>query len=340
MKKCLIFTDSLSKNAGGVGTVLNTLWRNKEYRFNKFLYDASAKIVYDNNNQTVIVNSHSVLLKYKPEVIHVHGMWNKHLLLLIYYKILNKDVKLILTPHGMLSAWALSRGRFKKLIYIFLIKYCIRKLSFQALNDDEVNEIRIHFPYSEIHIIGNPVAAKKLNNVNKNAYDFLSIGRICEQKNSLEFCKLYNKIEKYFKDLPEIKFYGWSEDPKYFSEFKRQVSMSSKINYMGSLVPEDVQEVLSKSKFFIIYSNFEGFPMSCIEALVNGCIVIGNSTSGLSGLRNNKNVKILDGNLEDFIMSLRDIKKSNLVFNHNDKSLDEFKIEHIVTKLNKMYGSA
>jgi len=337
MRKCLIITNSLSKNAGGVGSVLNLLWEYKTFRNNKLLYNESEKSLFVDKLVTEPISLDTVLSMYKPEVIHIHGMWDKNILNLLRYKIKYKRVKFIITPHGMLSDWALKRGMLKKLFYIFVIKVFIKKLCFQALNYEEKKDIEKYFLGKNIFVVGNPAVTVPSVIKKKNEYEFVSIGRICEQKNSLEFCEKYNKISNEYTDLPKIRFYGWSENNKYFEAFKKQIDISSRLEYKGSLKHKEVPTILLKSRMFIIFSNFEGFPMSCIEALGNQCIVIGNKTSGLSGLEKSSNVKIINGKIEDFIMALKDFQKSKLVFDENDNSLEEYKVKNITMKLNDMY---
>ena len=56
------------------------------------------------------------------------------------------------------------------------------------------------------------------------------------------------------------------------------------IDFVGKLYHEQVQDYLSASKFFISMNSLEPFGIVFIEAIVNGCNVITQSTSGATAV--------------------------------------------------------
>lgn len=93
--------------------------------------------------------------------------------------------------------------------------------------------------------------------LNETPFTVVTLGRITEQKNPFRF----NKIALHFENSSEIKFV-WIGD----GNLKQQLT-SSNIEITGWLKVDEVLERLYKSDVYLSTSDWEGMPLSVIEAM-------------------------------------------------------------------------
>ena len=339
-KNILVVTASMSKRAGGVGTVNQMLWQSLKYIGNIFLYELDTKILSNLNSTLKQKSFYNVIKTVKPTVIHFHGMWNPQLLFALIVLLFSNKIRLIITPHGMLNEWALKKKSLKKNMFILLMKFLRKKYSFQALTKSEKTNISKYFPNAKISIIGNPVDSSWKNGARNSSQPtgVVSLGRLGEQKNSLELCDAILRLESKNFDLFQLSIFGWSDSKEYLEQFSTKADNSKSISYRGELNRHEVLATLSQYKFFLIFSNFEGFPMTVLEALTAGCVVIGNDTSGLDDISASNNVHVIPGNLDKFLAGAVSIVNAGHEYDEVDKILDEYTPQRICSKLLKVYG--
>ena len=332
----LIVIRSLEMESGGVSAVVRILWphlKKKEI----FLCETAFSRVTNVISTKKYKSFYNLLKETSPKNVHFHGMWNLNLLLTYFFF---KKINIIVTPHGMLSKWALKQNPIRKKLFLIFLGLIDRVITFQALTKNEAEDIRSIFYESKIHVIGNPISINKvaINKTAQHRSGIISIGRICEQKNSLEFLSTLKILESSKQWETPIDFYGWSSNKNYLKKFKFKIKESKTSNYKGKVRFDNVINVLKKYKYFIIYSNFEGFPMAAIEALSAGCIVIGNHSSGLEDIRTNRNVHIISGNMHKYLTGLRKLIIKDLNYVHDNLGIINFTPSKISSKLKKLYG--
>ena len=99
-------------------------------------------------------------------------------------------------------------------------------------------------------------------------------GRIIQhQKLIFDFVQVAEKLNDY-RDLIELVFVGDGPD---FDEFQNQMDPyvnSGLVDLMGRIKPERISEVLLSSHVFALTSEFEGLPLSMLEALSAGLVPV------------------------------------------------------------------
>ncbi|MGL4951571.1 MAG: glycosyltransferase [Mycoplasma sp.] len=91
--------------------------------------------------------------------------------------------------------------------------------------------------------------------------NFLYLGRICnQQKNIKKLVKLFDNNKS------KLDLYG--------SGNEKIMNNTSNCTFFGKVDSNSVKEILKKHKFLVIYSKFEGFPFTIVEALSHGLPII------------------------------------------------------------------
>lgn len=124
-------------------------------------------------------------------------------------------------------------------------------------------------------IIFNPIKNEFVNVENKNIEKLentiITVGRLVEQKNQKmlidAFSKVVSKHEGYI-----LKIFGDGPLKEILEKQIEELNLKEKVILCG--VTDDIKTELSKSKIFVLSSNYEGMPNALIEAMAMGCAVI------------------------------------------------------------------
>jgi glycosyltransferase involved in cell wall biosynthesis len=215
-----------------------------------------------------------ILKKYKPDALHIHGMWRPiQFLFILHCSFLN--IPVLIQPHGMLLPAALKSRSFLsfifKLICIYLFYKLFARLTFIAVTKEEKEFINKYFSSSTVFIIKNPfkipsVVLKKISN------KFVYFGRYNRHKNLKEFIQAYmlaNTSGKWTLDI-----YGIDDDPLYKAELINLVNTNnynSKIRFMKPVFNIKKKfQIISNSSCNVLMSKSEVLSLSVLEAFSKG----------------------------------------------------------------------
>ena len=120
---------------------------------------------------------------------------------------------------------------------------------------------------------------------NSNTNVFTIVARCNLQKNIPRLIRCFNKLSDNDYNFVLLVI-GNGYDSDSFSVIKK--TACGRIHFLGER--HDVADYLSNSDFFTLSSDFEGMPITLIEALACGCIPVGTPVSGFNDvIENGKN---------------------------------------------------
>jgi len=148
----------------------------------------------------------------------------------------------------------------------------------------------------------------------KDKYLIITVGRLAKQKNPFFAMDV-------FKQVVEVNYnaeYWWVGDgplQQQVCEYAEKIGISSKVKFLGSRT--DVDELYQAADCFFLPSNFEGLPVTCIEAQANGLPCIVSDTISK---------EIVYTDLVEFVEidSLEKWKKALLAVNLSKRTRDEY----------------
>ena len=204
----------------------------------------------------------------EDNIIHSHGLW-LYTNIVPYFIKQKKDVKLVLSPRGTLSQWALNKSKIKKKIVYNLMfqKKALKSIDcFHATSKIEYDEIR-NFGYRQpVAIIPNGIEKQKIIYNKSNHVSFF--GRINDKK-GIEllinaFSDVSNKLDF------GLKIFGIKEDENYYNKIKKMIKNNSRIKLMDPVYGEDKIKSYQESIFTLMPSFSENFGNIVLESLING----------------------------------------------------------------------
>lgn len=119
---------------------------------------------------------------------------------------------------------------------------------------------------------------------------------------------------------------------------------NSRIEWVGQVAYEKLHELYKQMDIVWVPSRSEGFGLSAIEAMAQGCVVIASDTGGLREVVNDSNDGILfhTGNADDMaektIELLNTPEKMQLLRDNALKKINQFRFEHYSGIINSLYS--
>lgn len=248
------------------------------------------------------------------DIIQLHGIWmfpSAAVSLKSYFS----NIPFIISPHGMLDPWILSRGVFKKAIAkLFYENRNWRAASaFRALNKSEADSIHRAIPHAKnIFTIPNGVGVvpvhelhemdRERERVGRRIFTFL--GRIHEKKAVLELVEAWKVIsDRKKRDDIELRIAGWG-DSEYVSLIQSASAGCSSISFVGPVFGDAKHRLLSQSTDFVLPSHSEGLPVAVLEACSYGLLPLISHQCNLPDLFE-KNIALLaEPNIEAIVNSI------------------------------------
>lgn len=116
----------------------------------------------------------------------------------------------------------------------------------------------------------------------QNDQIILSVGRLVEQKQPILLLEIFSFIEKNVKNVTLV----IAGEGELLNEMKRIIKTNNikKVRFLGNVTYKDMPDLYSCSDYFIITSNYEGQPLTLLEAMSTGLRCIVSEITNLSSI--------------------------------------------------------
>jgi len=211
------------------------------------------------------------LVATNPDVVHVHGLWMYPSVAAIRWSRGTKPY--IVSPHGMLDAWALNNSREKKRVCAILYenRHLRDAACIHALNRAEAAAIRGYGLTNPICVIPNGVELPTDQGVRrvKPIRRLLYLGRLHAKKGLSRLIEAWSIVNTKGSSAEwRLTIAGWDQNGH-----RRELEMlaarnlvSANIDFIGPQFDEDKASCFREASAFILPSVSEGLPMTVLEA--------------------------------------------------------------------------
>ena len=288
---------SVSDASGGVGLVMKelahhiSLTKNINFRLSTLDSDQDSEKIFETVRQyktfgPKIIGWSPTLIEastknFEIDLVHQHGVW---MAVSIYGTQLKSRLEkpYIISPHGMMDPWILSRSKLKKLLakIVYEDKSWKTCSAFHALNLNEADSINKLVKNKVIYTIPNGIFVSEDNRPTlekkSDIPKILFIGRLHEKKNIFSLIDACCAIsESDFRKNPfELVVAGWG-DPSSEKTIREMVGLSQgRVRFVGSVFGEQKENLFKECDYFILPSFSEGLPMAVLEAWSYGLVVV------------------------------------------------------------------
>ena len=163
-----------------------------------------------------------------------------------------------------------------------------------------------------------------LRDFNKTRKTVLTIARISAQKNLDIFLETA-------KRLPQYDFVWLGGSPKYsVEELYKVYSVPENVKLCGD-VP-NASNYINICDLFVLFSNFEGLPMTIIEAMSQKKAIVASNVGGICELVDSSNGKLIENMVEDAVQAVESVLENDdlrcqMGQNSYEKYLSNFTLE-------------
>lgn len=118
-----------------------------------------------------------------------------------------------------------------------------------------------------VNPVTNDLSKLKLNNKESSRdFNFVAIGRLCEQKNHMMMIKSFKDVIKHH-DNARLLIYGDGPDKDAIQSFIIENQLEKHVKLLGI---KNIDEIYKNASAFLMSSNYEGYPNALVEALCIG----------------------------------------------------------------------
>jgi glycosyltransferase involved in cell wall biosynthesis len=221
------------------------------------------------------------------EVIHNHGLW---MMPNVYpeWAIRGTACRLVMSPRGMLSAWALQQSVWKKRLMWFLGQERLLRIAhcLHATSEIEYHDIRSAGLRAPVAIIANGVDIPAESSRSAGGpRRLLFLSRVNPKKGIDVLLHAWQRLEPRFPEW-ELHIVGASDPPGYQGEVE-QLARSlgvSRVCFPGPAFGPDKTRQYQQADLFVLPTYSENFGLAVAEALAHGLPAIVTKGAPWSGL--------------------------------------------------------
>lgn len=247
---------------------------------------------YNSSTRISLTRMSQLIRSAKADIVFVNGLftvWSFAAMWLFRWGKLG-NLRLILSPRGMLQKGALLSSAFKKKIYFLVCRFfrLFNGLEWHATNLVEQQDIISHFGSVKITVADN-IPKKPRGSINvpsKRAGELtlVYLSLISEKKNLLLLLESMSKL----RENISLDIYGPVKDEVYWRKCLdtiRNLPSNIRAVYRGEVNPEDVQSTLEEYHAFISLTKGENFGHALYESLSVGRPIMTSYYTPWTGLR-------------------------------------------------------
>ena len=225
----------------------------------------------------------SIIRKIRPDLVHCHSS-KAGIIGRVVAKICN--VPAIFTAHG----WAFTEGVSEKKRWIYkyieslMAKYVKKIICVSKYDYNLACAVMPSQCVEKLLVMHNGVPDlkeyKKSDSINDNYLRLVMVARFCPPKQQIQIIAAVNELAEVYPDIM-LKLTLIGDGPEYeiVQQYAKVVKHSKAIEFLGA--KDNVVELLFEHHVFILISDWEGLPLSILEAMRQGLPVIASDVGGI-----------------------------------------------------------
>lgn len=278
---------------------------------------------------------------FSPDVIHMHKSRMHYFLLPM---LLSKVCVRIYTVHSLASND--TRNRWLQKLMSFSFRRChVQPVAISDICRDSIVEL-YHLESAGIPCIYNGIDIERFQNPRerkapeKGKMKFVSVGRLSFEKN---YSLLIRSAVQIHSQWPEVEFYVLGDGPLR-SDLEEQIEVHNTKGYfhlLGNIT--DVPSHLWNADAFLMTSDYEGLPMTVLEAIAAGLPIVSTKAGGIADVvRDGQNGFLVEcGDESGFVNAVNKLCRSPELCAEFSKASNElsgqYSMEHMAQQYLRLY---
>ena len=296
-----------------------------------------------------------------PDIVHIHALWSPFLHRIQHWAE-TKNIPIVISPHGMLTPWALNQKKIKKMIAMVCYQYGDLKRAslFHATAQSEIDDLRrlkLTNPFCIAPLgVGFPEDDKLKKNSGKRPpkkRTLLFLSRVHPKKGLIHLVDAWVQIKQRRSDDIETKMTeGWQvvvagpsevNHTKEVMAYVREKGVTEDFQMLGAVYGHAKDELYKNADIFVLPSFSENFGSVVIEALAWGCPVITTKGTPWQELETHQCGKWIDIGVEPLTLALKEMmglsERERKKMGQNGRNLVErqYSWESVADKIRNAY---
>ncbi len=228
----------------------------------------------------------TALRESRPDLVHAHGLWMYPSVASLGWS-RRSGAPRVVSPHGMLDAWAIRNSRWKKIVAGWLYEHAHLRgaACLHALCDAEAHAIRAYGLDNPVCVIPNGVdlppdgsapSVTWSGQVPEGAKVLLYLGRLHPKKGLVNLLRAWAGLRGAAASDWRLVLAGWGERG-HEGELKRlagELVIEDRVHFVGPQFGQAKDAALRDSHAVVLPSVSEGLPMVVLEAWAYGLPVV------------------------------------------------------------------
>lgn len=297
--------------------VLNNISVTKKFSLNKVDYVFYKRKLFWKFNKPFAY--HSIISKYSPDYILVHGLRYGIYNFILKYVLLKKPV-IVVQVHG----YAPAPKSFKKMLYKWINKYTDGYFFTGKMNAQQWVDSGIFKKDKIFEIMEGSTSFKFNPELKRKPLSFIWVGRLDRNKDPVTILKAFTV---FLTDAPNARLTMVYNSFELLDEVKSVILSNDKlqesVKLMGELQHSDLELLYNKHQYFVLGSHFEGSGYALVEAMSCGCVPVVTRIPSFEFMTNKGTCALLfsPGNVEELI----EVLINTLSINYKDMQLKVLK---------------
>lgn len=284
------------------------------------------------------------------DVVHIHALWSP--ILAKVAKMAKKSgVKVVWSPHGMLTPWAMANKRLKKFIgwWGFQRRALMNAEALHVTAQSEVADVRRMGLKNPVFVapLGVAVAedASGHKNANRPVRTLLFVSRVQRKKGLPYLLHAWAKLPESLRCTWRMVIAGPDQD-NHTSELctlASQLGISEEVFFLGPVFGEDKDKLYREADLFVLPTHSENFGSVVIESLAAGTPVICTKGAPWAELESHRCGWWIDIGVDPLLialkesMSLIDDERAHLGQNGIDLVREKYSWDSVVLTMEAAY---
>lgn len=252
----------------------------------------------------VFARVYRCLARFQPDLIHS----NMYAFAFAVPYLLSHRVMLLHTIHNKPSKE--FKDKYKKLI-AFL--YRLDRAVPVAISDIIARELVEIYPFlKNVECIYNPVETTRYLTERhldeKKNVCFCTVARFMKQKNHT---LLLHSFAKAHRKLPDISLMlvGGGELQSQLEQLSSELGISDAVKFVGEV--SNVEDYLAKADVFVLSSDYEGLPLSVLEAMASGLPIISTEVGGVADIVTDNGILVKPGSCDELSTAMIELAENS-----------------------------
>ncbi|MBI3509856.1 MAG: glycosyltransferase [Bacteroidetes bacterium] len=246
-----------------------------------------------------------------PSVIHAQVIWPAAIAVLPLLK--KYPVPLVITEHW--SGYLPEDGNYKGAILKYYSRKMVEKARAVTVVSDRMKQAMHKHGLTNNFILLPNCSDERIfhtaeNKVKKNGFHLLHVSMLVDREKNIS--GILNVMEKLkIQDGITLDIIGEGPERNKFEAMVHEKGLEENVFFKGFGTPEQIASAMRNADALLLFSNFEGMPVTIIEALLSGIPVIATRTGHIPQMIDASNgILVETGNETELINAILDLQKS------------------------------